>query len=667
MQRFFYLHITLFKHTLRLFVIMCALSSCQTLRDGDAYFNTYYNAKRLLIYVEDELDYVAEQQRKAPRSIIPQRKHKQDVFSPKEVLPFIHAYTVPLERVAPYMLSVDSIITKCSKVMAKNAQSNYIDDAMYLMARAYFLKSEWLPAQFKCEELIESYPESEYLAEAHLLLAMTYFLQNKDEQGSNMLSRTIDVAWRNENTAVLSRAFALQAELALSKDNVEQAMKPYRRAIAQSKNNTNKALWQNEMALLLFRQKEFAAAIKEFREVTKYTPDAVCEFESLLYTASSLNRLKLYDSANTILNSLEKQTRFEDWKGYISSERLNALRIAEDVIPFDSLLKIYEGKYASLPAIAAVTYERGNDLLEQGEYSAPRRYFAKAAQPKTQNYETANALLKTLNQYEIHSLAAHGILTSVQKGKVQISTIPDSTRRMVANSLYTIARLQEELGADDSALVYYHHAAKISPQANMQTAQYMYAVAQHASTKQQQRDSLLEIIFFNYTSTPYAQDARIALGYTDMAITDTLKEIRQSADRLYSAKEYERALLKYQELLRRFPSSTMSAARSLYMIGWIQHNIQNNKESALSSYKRLIKEYPTTEYAREVASAVTFADEVASGKRKADEAIEITKTKTDTEATAQQLAIDTDSTVNPLAPVQADGSPRKRSRPPAKK
>lgn len=651
-----------------LIVGLLGLQSCQTVRDGDAYFNTFYNAKRLLIYVEDELDYVAEQQRKLPRVVIPERKKRADVFAPKEVLPFITSYTVPLDRVQPYILSVDSIITKCSKIMAKHVQSNYIDDAMYLMARAYYLKSEWLPAQFKCEELIESYPESEFIAEAHLLLAMTYFLQNKEDQGTIMLSKTIDVAWRNDNVAVLSRAFALQAELSLSKGNTEQALQPYRRAIAQSNSRANKALWQNEIGLLLFRQKRFHEALREFEKVSSYSPDAICEYESLLYTASSLNRLKLYDSASSILQSLDKQSRFDDWKAYTDTERLHALRLSEDIIVFDSLYKQYDSKYVQSSAIAALAYEYGNDFLDKGDYSAPRRFYARASQPKTQHFESASNLNKLLNAYEMQSIAAMTTLRSVQKGRLNKDNLPDSVRRMVGMNLYALARIHEELDAYDSAGIYYRYAAMIGSPSNMQTAQYLYAYAQHPSTPPQIRDSLLDVIFFRYTSTPYAQDARIALGYTEMAITDTLKEIRQSADRLYSAHEYERSIKKYQELLQRFPTAIASASRALYMIGWIQQHIQRNKDEALISYQRLVKEYPATEYAKEVASAVLFAEEVAAGKRKADEAIELpSATQTGSDLSTQELVLDTDSTINPLAPLQPDGSPRKRARPRARK
>src|SRR5690606_41991858 len=110
---------------------------------------------------------------------------------------------------------------------------HYIDGPLFLMAKYYCYQCDWLPSQVKCQKLIDNFPHSDFSPAGHLCLAKNQFMQRKYSAGEKTLSRTVDIAWGQENYDVLSEAFRLQAELALYRGDLEEALKPYRRAIAQ--------------------------------------------------------------------------------------------------------------------------------------------------------------------------------------------------------------------------------------------------------------------------------------------------------------------------------------------------------------------------------------------------------------------------------------------------
>ena len=61
------------------------------------------------------------------------------------------------------------------------------------MAKTYFYKKEWLPAQIKCSEC-RFKSEGDYSPDAHLLMSFHYFYKRNIMRSKTMLSRTVDVS-----------------------------------------------------------------------------------------------------------------------------------------------------------------------------------------------------------------------------------------------------------------------------------------------------------------------------------------------------------------------------------------------------------------------------------------------------------------------------------------
>jgi len=163
-------------------VFCCAaivVGGCRVWDNTTTYFNTYYNMQRLHTEITDEFRYHDEYAKPPkPRVVVP--------IEPDIVLetpatgalpPYLDQMVVKTNKLQPVRIKVDSIIIKGSKILATHGQSDFVDGTLYMMAQAYFYRSEWLPSAIKCMELIEKFPKSSYAPDAHLLAAKNYLMQ----------------------------------------------------------------------------------------------------------------------------------------------------------------------------------------------------------------------------------------------------------------------------------------------------------------------------------------------------------------------------------------------------------------------------------------------------------------------------------------------------------
>lgn len=586
------------------------LSGCHTYDNFTTYFNTYYNAKRLMTEIEDEFDFQDEGKRVKPRVLVAdQSTLMENPQNLGETPAFLQDFIISKEKLQPVKTKVDSIIIKGSKIMSKHPNSNYIDGTLFLMAKSYFYQSDWLPSQIKCQELIDNFPHSDFSPSGHLFLAKNQFMQRKYSAGEKTLSRTIDIAWGQENYEVLSEAFRLQAELALYQGNLDNALKPYRRAIAQAGDNELRARWQTDLASILFRRGNFEAAAREFNRVNEYSPDVLASFESQLYLGSSLVQLGQYDAADNIFTELERNSNYDEWEGYVEAERLTMMRLQQKDNDLLLAEQHADTAYIGNPSVGAAMYGHGLELFKKGKYTEARKYFAKSKVVRSPVHQIAGKYFSLLNAWEEKINFVSPLLPTVASG-----TAPDSLRAIAAASLFEIGRIHEQLGNADSARHYYDVAVDASPVNHADRARYLYALSRSiALTDSARADSLLDMIVTNHPLSEYALEARVRLGYTDAAVIDSVAELFLSGASFRNVGEYQLAVRQFARLAEAYPESDL-AAKALYTTGWIfERNLLNN-DSAFAYYYRLVMQYPQSEYAMDVRPSVLYSQAIRNGE-----------------------------------------------------
>lgn len=583
-------------------------SGCRIWDNSMTYFNTYYNAKKLMNDTEDEFGYQNEIQKPPkPRVVAP---IEPDITLEKKTgaLPkYLDDMVIKQQQLAPVQIKVDSIIIKGSKILATHPKSDLVDGTIFLMAKAFFYRSEWLPSAIKCQELIETQPESYYLSDAHLLASKCYLIQRSIPKAKLWLSRTIDVAWQQERMDVLSEAFRLQAELAIEEEQYDEAERPYRQAIAQTNDSRQKAKWETDLGLVLYRVRKFDKAEKELAKALTHNTDNLCEFEAKVYRASSLARLERYSEANAILDEIETSRKYDDYLkfGYVTAERMRWLRLAGKQDSLDKYERIVDTSSVGSPSVLVANFERGMEYFREKDYDKARKYFAKSKTVRSPVFDGANQLYNLLNIREDKLLR---IATTEKNLTIaETDSIRDSLRSLRGVLYFELARTHELLGNPDSARKWYQYAVDNTPEKDTARAQYLYSLARmYDNDNREVADSLHEIIFAKYKSTTFGGESRVRLNYTDYAVVDSVADLYKSGSRFRSIGDYPYAGKQFVRVYTEYPNSSY-APRSLYALGWMWERNLNNNDSALYYYSILVKKYPTTEFALDISKNVLYA------------------------------------------------------------
>ncbi|HOV93084.1 MAG TPA: tetratricopeptide repeat protein [Candidatus Kapabacteria bacterium] len=598
------------KYIVIIFLLCIAsLLGCKRWDNFTTYFNTYYNQQRLLKESENEFAYQKETEANMPRVIVPDSSiiAASTTSSPP---PFMLEFIVTQKQRQAVQLQVDSIIIKGSKILARHPKSDYVDKTLYLMAEAYFYKNEWLPSQIKCSELIDKFPDSEFGPDALILYAKSLLIEKKFQQAEIMLSRTIDLAWAKKRYDILTQAFRLLAEMKLYNNQLEEAIKPYKQAIAQSDDNKQKARWQLDLALLLYKVQKFERANREFDNVFNYSPDYITYYEAKLYKANTLAYLGKYKESEDILKKLERDGKFEEWLAYTKVAQLNLMNLKGDSLETVKTEKYLDSAYANNPALTSYYYLKGKSYFDSNNYNLAATYFSRARGVRSPVMAKATEMSNLLTTWKTKHQQIQSNLEKYKKGEV----LSDSIRLDLATNLYELGRTHEHLNNLDSVDYYYKLASEISPPSRPESARFLYAYAAFLEDRDLKKsDSLMEIIVHNYPLTEYGKESRQKLGYTEAFVIDSVKELYESGVELATHNENYYALSQFNKLLEKYPNSKYEP-RALYAMGWIYENNLKNYDSAMIYYNLLVSRYPQSEYAANVKMSVEYYAAVKSGQ-----------------------------------------------------
>lgn len=428
-----------------------------------------------------------------------------------------------------------------------------------------------------------------------------------------MLSRTADIAWFKKRYDILSETFRFMAEQAIFESNEDEAVRPYRQAIAQSDDGEIRARWQLDLASLYYRLGRFDKALKEFDMVLDESPEITQEFEAELYKSACLMYMNRYDEAQEILDDLDGNDNYKEYKADILGQRLRMLRLKGKKDEFNTLAKEAE-KLAGFPAIPVAYFENAMSLYKDGKYDEAKHYFAKSKTVKSPVMEAAGKYFGLITEWsQKHEMLTLGktITDSLFKDSTQL--YPDSVNAKFCYAHYQLARIHDQLNNKDSAKIYYKLAYETVRINDTNRPQYFYSYQKMIRKEQPElSDSLLEILAYDYGKTEYGREARQIMGFTEAVTIDTLAELYSSGVRFRKVSNYILAARQFNRIAEEYRDSPL-APKALYSLGWMFENNLMQTDSALHYYRLLVERYPQSEYAKDVRAGVEIGLAYKSG------------------------------------------------------
>jgi TolA-binding protein len=589
-----------------------------------AYFNTYYNTKKL--YKEA----LEEQKRRAADG----------------------------KPTSTEIQKCDKAIEKASKLLQLHPKSRYVDDALLLIGECFFYKQDYLKAQRKFQELITIFPKSGLVPRAQLWLAKTN-VELTDYAAAELVLK--ELQQREKKGELAHQAEYLLGEIYFRREQLPQAAKEFEaaaRKLGDEKMRGAAYMRLGECCMALQQYDLAAAALRRASTIAKNDVDF--KFHARLRYADALKNDRRLEEALTVLNGMLREFSTHRDLPLAKLEIADCTRlqgkIESAVKQYADIIQNHQRTEASAAAYFALgeIHERYTDdynkakesfdnvrrenarsdkVTEAGSRSKALGDLIKLKETIATLEKQREALAKGQadslrlagNAKETASNASQRLISHVPRrarsaGVSQASATKSSDPNKIAAELAKSKILLAELfmfnfNRPDSAMREYLDVFEFFPQTEY-APQAMYSLAYllgDAPATLSMRDSILQVLAFQYGNTPQGHGAKRRLGLVDTtaAAPTTPNLLRKAEEILIAQNDAQRAVQLYQEFLQRQPDSKL-AAQSLYAMGWIyEHKLADNKQ-ALAAYKKLIEDYPDSPMARQVRQKVAAVEQKKS-------------------------------------------------------
>lgn len=226
----------------------------------------------------------------------------------------IAVYTQPNETLSqPELTKLDEVITKANTIINEKAQSKYVDDAYFLIAKANYYKSNFFNATEFLTYLITSNPNNKKIK----LAAFTWkakaltALERYSEAQENLDSASKYIF---KNKAAIIDFHAVFSQLLIFKKKYQQAALEINAAKKLTSNKQERVRWTYLIAQLQNQNGQLKDAFKNYTAVVKSNAPFEMAFNA------NLNRLGITDSNNNANN-----TRIERLKTLLKDDKNTSL------------------------------------------------------------------------------------------------------------------------------------------------------------------------------------------------------------------------------------------------------------------------------------------------------------------------------------------------------
>ncbi|MBI9031755.1 tetratricopeptide repeat protein [bacterium] len=239
--------------------ILLALLLVLTLVGGCAYYNTFYNAKKLFA---DASSQDLEASGRASRAAQQQ---------------------------------YNDVIKKCASLIEFYPNSKYVDDAIYLMAQSFYRKGGSTTQVFEqCDKLIQYFPNSEFYTDAIVLKAQTNRDLNRISEAYSLLeSQIISPKSQEDKAKVLLKI----ADFYTEDQEFERARFYLNTIIEEHKSTPEFKQASYFIGLNYLAENNYAEAIKSLERFLRIKNDREIKYDARYYIGLSNYHLKNYSTA----------------------------------------------------------------------------------------------------------------------------------------------------------------------------------------------------------------------------------------------------------------------------------------------------------------------------------------------------------------------------------
>ncbi len=532
---------------------------------GCVYFNTFYNAQKFYRQAEK----ARKQDEESQDQVGSGRKRKRDTVKAAELY--------------------DKAARAASRVLDEYKESDRVDDAMFLMGRAFYWQGDYTSAIRTFGDLEKNFPTSEFYHQARYWQAQAYQAQGASFEARALYRSVFED--RQGEVAVL--AGQRLGDMALADGDYVAAIQEYRAVLEAFPQSSLRAeLWlrQGEAIMARADTAAYGEALDAFAEALDARPAPELGYKARLNQGKLLSARGQEDQALEVYTSLLKEQRFRRFEG---QTRLLIGQHYQDRAFYERALE---------------EYGRVRDDFPQSAYSAMALYYTGMLYfSQYGDKERAREYLQDVNKEkpgsEASELSAQRLQDLGELDKIM-------TRFHQADSLAALAAAKGAVPVDSLAPVP-GDSLQAEPADTTQTA-----LADSAAG-----DSLVllgevpEVVPVDSLSAALddALPAPVAASPPAVAQPDSAR----LADLFSVAEIYRSKLIQpdsathyYQQIAERFPAAPQQP-RVWYSLAWIAREMKGDPAAADSLLEGLIATYPLSEHANAARRLLGLEEELS--------------------------------------------------------
>jgi tetratricopeptide (TPR) repeat protein len=225
--------------------------------------------------------------------------------------------------------NLNTVITKVNKIAIEKYESNWLDDAYLLLAEAEYLKRDFYNAIEYDSYVSITFPdENRNKLAAYLGQVKSDFALDLNDEADSVLKLAIGLKSKYQ----IDDLEASQAELALRKNNLQEAIDHLSKAINQTKERYQKIRWRYILAQLQEKNNEPGKAIANYEKIAKSNAAFEISFNANLskIRISENQDGKEFDKIAT-LKKLLKEDKNKEFKEQIYYQIGNAYADKKDL------------------------------------------------------------------------------------------------------------------------------------------------------------------------------------------------------------------------------------------------------------------------------------------------------------------------------------------------
>jgi len=468
--------------------------------------------------------------------------------------------------------------------------------AAHELGRYYFSQKDYERSLKYYRLAMESVRDGSLLALIQFQIAQCYDLQGQFESAEQAYANVSD---HDPGYTLLFNATLYRVKAIAAQRRFDEALESLNDMLNDTKNSDFYGSVHFEIANTLMAKGVPQEAIQKYIYVdTAFARTDVAARSYFALGQYFETVVPQYDSARVYYNKARSEfpSSVITAEAVVKSDIFNKYDLLrKDLIRFDSLLAYTIRKKSSDDSLAAATA----DSLKNTDTVAVSPQAKKTTGPVKKN---------TALRDSIPPIDSSAIKAQLQREQT-FRQMTDSLQRSIVRTKFEFGGLFfVELLKVDSALYWFHEVIQKHPKSDF-TPRALFTIAEIYRSldpkPQQVRDSLYGRIIAEFPKSPYAQESREILGLPLIeAEKDPAVELFEQGERLSEENKFEQAIAAFRNVYAQYSASPI-AAKALYTIGWHYENSLHNTDSALAVYKRIIVQYPATQFAVKVRPKVS--------------------------------------------------------------